>query len=110
MTREKFITLSKDHILYLDGATGSNLVKAGMPSGVCPEQWILEHQRGNATITEGIRAGGNQYPVCPYLYSQSRQTGRISSGKNMTSMIRDLVAISKRSGREYSGTSGLCGR
>ena len=44
MTREEFITLSKDHILYLDGATGSNLVKAGMPSGVCPEQWILEHQ------------------------------------------------------------------
>ena len=33
MTREEFITLSKDHILYLDGATGSNLVKAGMPSG-----------------------------------------------------------------------------
>ena len=29
MTREEFITLSKDHILYLDGATGSNLVKAG---------------------------------------------------------------------------------
>ena len=24
MTREEFITLSKDHILYLDGATGSN--------------------------------------------------------------------------------------
>ena len=71
MTREEFITLSKDHILYLDGATGSNLVKAGMPSGVCPEQWILEHQG----------AGGNQYPVCPYLYRQSRQTGRISSGK-----------------------------
>lgn len=41
MTREEFITLSKDHILYLDGATGSNLVKAGMPSGICPEQWIL---------------------------------------------------------------------
>ena len=70
MTREEFITLSKDHILYLDGATGSNLVKAGMPSGVCPEQWILEHQ--------GVML---QYPVCPYLYRQSRQTGRISSGK-----------------------------
>ena len=44
MTREEFSTLSKGHILYLDGATGSNLVKAGMPSGVCPEQWILEHR------------------------------------------------------------------
>ena len=43
MTREKFIDFTKDHIIYLDGATGSNLVKAGMPSGVCPEQWILEN-------------------------------------------------------------------
>ena len=29
--------------LILDGATGTNLIAAGMPSGVCVEQWILEH-------------------------------------------------------------------
>ena len=45
MTREKFIDFTKDHIIYLDGATGSNLVKAGMPSGVCPEQWILSMKK-----------------------------------------------------------------
>ena len=44
MTREEFKVFSENHILYLDGATGSNLVKAGMPSGVCPESWILEHR------------------------------------------------------------------
>ena len=43
MTREEFGNIAKSY-LYLDGATGSNLVKAGMPSGVCPEQWILEHR------------------------------------------------------------------
>ncbi len=31
-------------IVFLDGATGSNLAKHGMPSGVCPEQWILENE------------------------------------------------------------------
>lgn len=31
-------------IVFLDGATGSNLAKRGMPSGVCPEQWILENE------------------------------------------------------------------
>lgn len=30
-------------MVYLDGATGSNLMKRGMPGGVCPEKWILEH-------------------------------------------------------------------
>lgn len=29
--------------LLLDGATGTNLMEAGMERGVCPEQWILEH-------------------------------------------------------------------
>ena len=44
MTRNEFQALTKERIIYLDGATGSNLVKAGMPSGVCPEKWILEHK------------------------------------------------------------------
>ncbi|MCD7866239.1 MAG: homocysteine S-methyltransferase family protein [Clostridiales bacterium] len=30
-------------IVCLDGATGSNLQKRGMPTGVCPELWITEH-------------------------------------------------------------------
>ena len=29
--------------VILDGATGTNLQKAGMKSGDCPEQWIVEH-------------------------------------------------------------------
>ena len=35
----------KNKIIFLDGATGTNLQKAGMPAGVCPELWILEHPR-----------------------------------------------------------------
>ena len=44
MTKEAFRKLCSEKIIYLDGATGSNLMKAGMPVGVCPEQWILEHE------------------------------------------------------------------
>ena len=42
MTKEQFQTLLKQKILVLDGATGTNLQKAGMPTGVCPEKWILD--------------------------------------------------------------------
>ena len=37
--------LFDDKILILDGATGTNLMNAGMPLGVCPEKWILEHSQ-----------------------------------------------------------------
>ena len=43
MTREAFRELVKKGPVLLDGATGTNLQKAGMPVGVCPEQWILEN-------------------------------------------------------------------
>lgn len=36
-------SLQTGHPVFLDGATGSNLQKAGMPAGVCPEQWVLEN-------------------------------------------------------------------
>lgn len=43
MNAEEFRQLTED-IVYLDGATGSNLMKRGMPKGVCPEKWILENR------------------------------------------------------------------
>ena len=103
MTREEFITLSKDHILYLDGATGSNLVKAGMPSGVCPEQWILEHQDVMLQLQKDyVQAGTN------ILYASTFTANRVKLAeyhleKNMTSMIRDLVAISKKAAESTPG-------
>lgn len=43
MEKRLFRRLFEERILMLDGATGSNLMQAGMPVGVCPEKWILEH-------------------------------------------------------------------
>ena len=43
MTRDEFRNRILEKKIILDGATGSNLQKRGMPTGVCPEQWILEH-------------------------------------------------------------------
>lgn len=44
MTKQEFRSMTENGIILLDGATGTNLQKAGMPAGVCPEQWILEHE------------------------------------------------------------------
>ena len=41
--KTKIISLLKKKILILDGATGTELQKRGMPSGVCPEVWCLDH-------------------------------------------------------------------
>lgn len=103
MTREEFITLSKDHILYLDGATGSNLVKAGMPSGVCPEQWILEHQDVMLQLQKGYVQAGTNILYAPTFTANRVKLAEYHLEKNMTSMIRDLVAISKKAAESTPG-------
>lgn len=103
MTREEFITLSKDHILYLDGATGSNLVKAGMPSGVCPEQWILEHQNVMLQLQKDYVQAGTNILYAPTFTANRVKLAEYHLEKNMTSMIRDLVAISKKAAESTPG-------
>ena len=103
MTREEFITLSKDHILYLDGATGSNLVKSGMPSGVCPEQWILEHQDVMLQLQKDYVQAGTNILYAPTFTANRVKLAEYHLEKNMTSMIRDLVAISKKAAESTPG-------
>ena len=103
MTREEFITLSKDHILYLDGATGSNLVKAGMPSGVCPEQWILEHQGVMLQLQKDYVQAGTNILYAPTFTANRVKLAEYHLEKDMTSMIRDLVAISKKAAESTPG-------
>lgn len=103
MTREEFITLSKDHILYLDGATGSNLVKAGMPSGVCPEQWILEHQDVMLQLQKDYVQAGTNILYAPTFTANRVKLAEYHLEKNMTSMISDLVAISKKAAESTPG-------
>lgn len=106
MTREEFITLSKDHILYLDGATGSNLVKAGMPSGICPEQWILEHQDVMLQLQKDYVQAGTNILYAPTFTANRVKLAEYHLEKNMTSMIRDLVAISKKAAESTPGHPG----
>ena len=42
MTKQEFQQRIAEGPLILDGATGSNLLKAGMPRGICSEKWIAE--------------------------------------------------------------------
>ena len=64
-------------ILILDGATGTQLQMRGMPAGVCPELWTLEHPDvqeaiHNAYISSGSDViytptfGGNYYKLQEY--------------------------------------------
>lgn len=104
MTKQQFQQFTSGKIIYLDGATGSNLVKAGMPSGVCPEKWILEHRDIFLKLQKEYVAAGSHI-----LYAPTFTTNRIKLREyhlegQMDVMIHDLVGISKEAAQ--TGTHG----
>ena len=94
MTKETFTEIAKSY-LYLDGATGSNLVKAGMPSGVCPEQWILEHAGVMLELQRQYVAAGTDILYAPTFTANRIKLAEYGLEGEMASMIKKLVAISR---------------
>ena len=95
MTRKQFREFVENHIVLLDGATGTNLQKAGMPVGVCPEKWILEHPQVMIDLQmEYIKAGSN------IIYAPTFSGNRIKLAEygledKIQEMNHALVALSK---------------
>lgn len=94
MTRNEFLALSKNFI-YLDGATGSNLVKAGMPSGVCPEQWILEHREVMLNLQKAYVEAGTDILYAPTFTGNRIKLEEYGLRDKLVEMNTELVAISK---------------
>lgn len=94
MTREEFKELAEQYI-YLDGATGSNLVKAGMPSGVCPESWILENRDVLVDLQRQYVQAGTDILYAPTFTANRVKLAEYGIADRQSAMIRELVALSK---------------
>lgn len=95
MTREEFKTLLKKHPIYLDGATGSNLLKRGMPAGVCPEQWILENREILTGLQREFVSAGTNILYAPTFSANPVKLKEYGLEERIGEMNRELVAVSK---------------
>lgn len=103
MKKNEFQALTKERIIYLDGATGSNLVKAGMPSGVCPEQWILEHKDVFLELQKAYVNAGSDIIYAPTFGANRVKLGEYGLQNQIKEMITDLVAFSKQAASTAEG-------
>lgn len=95
MTREQFRTLVQQKVLILDGATGTNLQKAGMPTGVCPEAWILEHPDVLVQLQMDYINAGSNIIYAPTFSGNRIKLEEYGLEKELDSMNKRLVALSK---------------
>jgi len=60
MNKKEFKEFLSQGLAILDGATGTELAKRGMPGGVCPELWCIENRSAVKDLQEKyISAGSN---------------------------------------------------
>ncbi len=103
MTREEFREMASYQRIYLDGATGSNLMKAGMPSGVCPEQWILEHREVMLDLQRAYVEAGTDILYSPTFSANRIKLEEYHLEDRMEEMITELVGISRQAAASASG-------
>lgn len=96
MTREEFRTLVKNRTVLLDGATGTNLQKSGMPVGVCPEQWILENPDIFVKLQQDYVEAGTDILFAPTFTASRIKLAEYGLADSLLTMNRELVALSKR--------------
>ena len=96
MNRTEFENWTKHHIRLMDGATGSNLMKAGMPRGVCTEQWVLEHPDAILALQSAYKAAGSDMVYAPTFCANRIALSGYGLQDDVSRMNRELVALSKK--------------
>ena len=96
MTKHDLYTLLEQRILLCDGATGSILQAKGMPTGVCPEQWILEHPDVLAALQEEYVAAGSDIIYAPTFTCNRIKLAEFHLEDQVVKMNQELVALSKK--------------
>ena len=96
MTKAEFKKLVENGPVILDGATGTNLQKAGMPVGVCPEQWILENPDIMIKLQEDYVAAGTDILYAPTFTANRIKLEEYGLADRLEEMNRELIALSQK--------------
>lgn len=106
MTREELYKRIEERPLILDGATGSNLQKAGMPTGVCPELWIMEHEEALIRLQEEYVKAGTDILYAPTFSGNREKLKEYGLSDRTEEINKRLVAISKKAAKDRALVAG----
>lgn len=99
MKKVDFRNYLKDKIMLLDGAFGTEMSKRGMPSGVCPEQWVLENPKALLDLQkEYVAAGSKVLYTCTFGGNKCKLSGyglgdrTVEINKRLAELSREAAA------------------
>jgi len=95
LTKEQFHQKIADGVRLLDGATGSNLQKAGMPRGCCSEEWILANPEKLVALQRQYVQAGSQILYAPTFQAQPIALEAVGLDKQTEAINAHLVSLTR---------------
>lgn len=95
MLREEFDRLAAGKVLLLDGATGSELRKRGMPVGVSTELWALEHPEVILALQRAYVDAGSDIIYAPTFSANRIGLKMHGAADRLREINAGLVKLSK---------------
>lgn len=95
MNREEWTAYCRGRYCILDGATGTNLMRAGMTAGVCPEEWIIGHRDVMLSLQREYVAAGSNILYAPTFTANRLKLKEYGLESKQRELIHELVSISK---------------
>ena len=100
LSKEQFHEKINNGFRFLDGATGSNLQKVGMPRGCCTEEWILANPEALVSLQRAYAQAGSQILMAPTFQAQPIALERVCLDRQAEAINAQLVALSRSAAPE----------
>ncbi|MDF2942680.1 MAG: hypothetical protein K0S01_1538 [Herbinix sp.] len=106
MTKQEFLDLTKSKITIVDGATGSNLQKRGMPTGVSPELWMLENPQVLIDLQREFLEAGSDILFAPTFTANRIKLTEYGIEERIEEINQGLVELSMDAVKAYQSKTG----
>lgn len=107
MNRQEFAEFMQEHpIVILDGATGSNLQKMGMPAGICVEKWICEHEEPLIELQKAYIEAGSRIVYASTFGANRIKLKEYGLDQEVAAINKQAVAVSKKAAGKRALVAG----
>lgn len=96
LTKEEFQNYLSSGVHFLDGATGSNLRKAGMPKAVNTELWVLDHPHAIIDLQQAYAQAGSNIIYAPTFQAQPIALEKEGLADKTEEINAKLIALSRQ--------------
>lgn len=86
---------ARPSIVMLDGATGTELAKRGLPPGVCPEAWCASHPSAIQGVQSAYEKAGSSIVYAPTFGGNRVKLGEFGLAGRVRELNRTLAEISR---------------